>query len=261
MKAFALFTALAVLACSPEKKVDRPNIDPGYVPRTPADSDDQCGDSSPGCPVDSMVVDSSQASIFRLSSWESDEFVAVDSSTYKLNWRFSGFVAGDTVQVKLVRDSVVSKVTRVSITKNRFTATGSVDIAVDKIFGTQASYSACTRLRKTTVKSEVCVAWKTNYPAKPPADSMWVDSSLAQTKLVLLPPVFSKLSQDWRFPSSKTNPGLVTAQQYGCVVLIALDGKARMLESQRTLTPCRKAYDALPASQKLAGYPAAYSPK
>lgn len=184
---------------------------------------------------DTLVVDSSQATIFRQATFRATRMAPGDSSVYKLNWRVSGFATGDTVQVRLVRDSVAGKVKRVSITKNRFTPTGSVDIGVDKVFGTQASYSACTRLRKTAVKSEFCIAWKTNYAAKPGVDTMWVDSALAIAKLDIKP--------------DKVNLEFGQKQQF-CAYIVFLNGKVALRTQDKSTPECDEMYKQFSLTQR-----------
>lgn len=228
MRLLLAVAMIAALACDKGEKVqvDRPTVD--SVP----------ADTMQGNDTVQMQVDSGEAvrgwPLFRNASFQAAE----DSSTYAINWRVSSYTTGDTVQVRLVRDSVAGKVKRVSITKNRFTATGSVAIAVDRVYGTEASYSACTRLRKTTVKSEYCLAWKTNYPTKSKVDTMWVDSSqaVAYVRGMYVGSKLDTLPVQW------------------CLFTKTKDGKMRIAANQRTIWGCQRLYDKFPAAQRLSDY-------
>lgn len=242
MKAFALFAALAMLACSPQKKVDRVIIPDTVI-------DDQCGDSMPGCPRDTlqgndtvkMQIDSGAAFLWHRASYGAS--VAVDSSIYKIRWRVSGFTAGDTVQIRLTRDSVTGKVGKVSITKSRFTINDSVSIGVDKIYGAQANYAACVRLRRTTVKSEICQLWATNFAAPGKVDTMSVDSSQAMA--------FVRAAYaDW--------PNKMPVQY--CLYLKTKDDKMRIIAGQENVSICQKLYRHFPATQQFPDY-RAFVPK
>lgn len=228
MKLFTLFAALMVLACSPQEKVPRPNIDSGPV-------DDQCGDSSPGCPKDSLVVDSTQASsvkgwpIFRQASYGAA--VAVDSSTYTINYSVSNPLGPvDTVQVWLRRDSALT-VPKVSTSKYFRTLKGAAVFKVVKIYNAKATYRVCVRVRSNTLKSnDLCQVWITNYTkATPPpvVDTVKVDSSLAILKLDVKP----------------DNPTVETGQQIQfCAYVVFQTGKVALRTQDKGIPQCDEMY-------------------
>ena len=185
---------------------------------------------------DTLIVDSAEASVFREASFREARLAAVDSSIYTINYKVSGFATGDTVQIRLVRDSVAGKVTRISINRNRFVTSGAERFAVDKIYGTQAKYTSCVRLRRTTIKSEICQSWFTNFLAPGKVDTMSVDSSLAIAYVRAIATTSDTLPVQF------------------CLFTKTKDGKFRIAANQRTLWSCQDLYRRFPMAQRFADY-------
>lgn len=248
---FMLAAALLIAATACDKKVDRPAIPPDTV------VDDQCGDSSPGCPRDTtgdtLRVDSAGASympkpaVWRLASmWRWKHQVASDTSSYKIHYSLpQPLPATDTVQLRVGRDSAVGWPNQPVLTARRTAQRDSATFKVAKVYGANVKFYACRRVLRAgaQVVPERCQNWRTNWPGRLP-DSLWVDSSLALVKLITV-----------ATPSLKTE---TKKQIQFCVFGLYLDNKARMLQNQVNIPECRKAYDGLPITMRLPGYPVAY---
>ncbi len=222
---FMLGLLVLVAACTSEQKVPRPQME--------------------SAPVDSSIrVDSAQASIFRHASYGATQ-VASDTSVYKIHYSLPApLPAGDNVQLRLDRDSVVGLKDQPLLTATRTAQRDSASFKVAKVFGASARWYTCRRILRGTaqVQPERCTVWKTNWPGRLP-DSLWTDSSLAVVKYILV-----------SVPPSVPYGGLIQ----NCAFALALDNKARMLLRQKDDPVCRKAYDGLPVTMRLAGYPVAY---
>lgn len=194
--------------------------------------------------VDSVSIDTSEASaggIFRLAAFSAQ--VVVDSSTYKIKYTLGTYNTGDTVQVRLTRDSSAT-VKPVTINRNRFARIDSVSFRVDKIYNTTAKYASCVRRRKNALLAEICQSWQTNYTKVP--DSMSVDSSLAIKKIDIKPDtakVFSTRKTDGTVNS-------VGITQQFCALVVFRDGKVALRAIEKDKPDCVNQYGKFPLAAR-----------
>jgi hypothetical protein len=210
--------AVVLAACTHEKKAD--------TRERPLEI--RKGDSTA-----QMKVDSSQALLS--TSYGASVQVAVDSSTYKIKYSLGTYNTGDTVVVKLTRDSSAT-VKPVSITRLRFAKIDSVSFRVDKIYNSVAKYSSCVRRRKNALLSEICQFWQTNFTKAP--DSMWVDSSLAMVKLDIKPDTVKVYASG----PSNTDPTKYKTTQQFCAFIVFKDGKVAMRAQDKLHAECPVMY-------------------
>lgn len=177
---------------------------------------------------DTLIVDSAGASLLRHASYGA-MFQESDTAIYKVHYSLAApLPAGDTVQLRMNRDSVAGVPRIATLTAKRTAQRDSVSFRAPKVFGASARWYACRRVLRAgeQIQPEKCVVWRVVLPAKP-VDSVWVDSSLTIAKLDLKP---DKISVE----AKKT-------VQF-CAFVVFLDGKVAMRAKEKIAPECLSEY-------------------